>query len=374
MRLYQKYISSLLIKFFGMTIMTFAFVVILGQFLRLINKYIGKGTNLADMLYMLLLFLPALFIYISPIALFCAIVFTFHKMINDNELVIFETSGISKYNIAKIVIQLALIITIFSYFISIVINPLAKREFHNQKLIIRDGYISGLIEERVFNNLTKGLTIYVDSKNSKGDLNGVFVYDNTKGKNIIITAEEATFIASSNQMSIIMKNGTRQEINPHGQLDILNFENAQLNLLPSQIGEMNHVYSPEEWMITDLIFKTAKDQSMKNIIHTELHQRLSWPLLNLALTSIAVLALSFSNFSRRWSPNTVIYGIIVGAIVIFIHFALESKANHSIIATIMLYINMLAFTGISIFLAKKISEDINIFRKFKISLLRNFEK
>ena len=85
MELYKKYISNLLVKFFGIIILTFAFVVILGQFLRLINKYIGKGTNLLDVVYMLALFMPSLFVYISPIAIFCTIIFTYHKMINDNE-------------------------------------------------------------------------------------------------------------------------------------------------------------------------------------------------------------------------------------------------------------------------------------------------
>lgn len=373
MELYKKYISNLLIKFFGVIILTFTSIVVLGQFLRLINKYIGKGTNLLDVGYMLTLFLPSLFIYISPIAIFCTIVFVYHKMINDNEFVIFEASGLSKYDIAKVSMQFAIIITLASYLVTTVINPLAKREFQDQKLVVKEGYISSLLEEKVFNNLTKKLTIYVDKKAKDNQLYGVVIYDNTKDKGIIISAERAFFVTSQNQMSIVMYNGTRQEINKHGQLDLLNFEQSKINLLSSQMQEINREYSPEEWLITDLIFNEPTSPHMEATIHVELHQRLAWPLLNLALTAIALSAISGAGFSRRWSSKSVACGVVAGSCAIFLHFAIENAGKHNHYLSILLYVNMIAFIYGSMYLLRKSSDNNNYFLDLRNNILKRFK-
>ena len=288
-------------------------------------------------------------------------------------LVILEANGLSKYSIAKVSLQFALIVTCIAYLITTVINPLAKREFQSQKLVLRDGYISSLLEEKVFNNLTKKLTIYVNDKGKDNELHGVVIYDNTKNKDVIISAEKAHFISSSNQMSIIMFNGTRQEINKYGQLDILNFDQSKINLLPTQVQQIERVYSPEEWIITDLILNKAVDPNIKNTIHTELHQRLAWPLLNLAIGAIALLAISSASFSRKWSSKTVVLGITASAVVIFLHFAIESLAKHRHYLSFLLYFNMLFFSYISVYLLKKSTDDNRYFNKLKTQLKQRFK-
>lgn len=370
MKLYYKYITDLLIRIFSIIILTFAFIVILGQFLKLINKYIGKGNNLLDILYMLVLFLPSLFIYISPIAIFCTIIFVYYKMSVDNELIILEANGLSKYKIAQTSITFAIFITILAYLFTTFINPLAKRELQNQKLISKEGYVSNLLEEKVFNNLTKDLTIYVEKKNKNNELNGVVIYNNIKNKNIIISAEKANFITSNNQLAIVMYNGTRQELNKSNELDILKFTNSKIDLLPSQIKKINKEYSPEEWFISELIFNKPKSSEEKGAIHAELHHRLTWPLLNLALASIASVFIFNINFSRTWHSKPLIFAVIAGFSTIFIHFAIESIAKHNYFFNILLYLNMVFFIVAGLFILKRSSAEKDYFLKLQSKILQ----
>ncbi len=353
MHLYQKYILNLLAKFYGIIILTFVVIVILTQFLKLINKYIGKGINLVQFLYAIILATPDMLVNVSPIALFCAIIVAYHKLINDNELVILESSGLSKYKIAKISMFFAVMITAINLIITSIISPLATRTLKRQQTTIQDNYVSNMLEEGVFNNISNSTTIYIDKKSKNNDLFGIVMYDNAKGSQAIISAEKAKFIFKKGQMKLIMFNGIRQEINKQGQLDVLYFEQSKFDLLKPSVKSSTKSKKPEELVIYDLIFNAGNNSN--SAILKELHRRISWPLLNLLLASIALLSASSTNFSRRWSPRTVLNGAIAASISIFLFFSINSLSQKNTNIHLANYAYILLTTAFCAYLLKRLS-------------------
>ena len=117
MMIYRKYLFELLVQIFGLITFVLTSVVMLSQFLKFLNQYIGKGFEIANILLLLVLILPPFLIQIVPITLFCTILFVYQKLITDNELVVMETSGIDRLNLAMPAILFAIIKLFFHQFL-----------------------------------------------------------------------------------------------------------------------------------------------------------------------------------------------------------------------------------------------------------------
>ena len=61
--------------------------------------------------------------------------------------------------------------------------------------------------------------------------------------------------------------------------------------------------------IYELISSSVDDQKLKNDINFEINKRLSWPLLNLALASIAISTILSTHYNRIWKYKNTILGI-----------------------------------------------------------------
>ena len=81
----------LVTRLFGATLfITFAVtgVVWLSQSLRFIDLIINRGLSVVTFLELTLLLLPTFLAVIVPLALFCAVMYTYHRLTVDSELVV----------------------------------------------------------------------------------------------------------------------------------------------------------------------------------------------------------------------------------------------------------------------------------------------
>lgn len=330
-------------------------VVVLSQFLRLINQYLGKGSDLGLIFHMLVLILPSLISYITPITLFCAIIFVYQKMQNDNELIIFEGSGLSAYKLSIPTIALAFIITLCSYLTTLFIVPYVKRELQDTQNMFREQYISSILEEKVFNSVSKDITIYVDSQQADGSLKGIIVYDQRGVSPAIITSQLARIIPKQDALIIELFNGNRQTLNTQNQLENLYFDSSIINLNYNKIDDLNPVYAPEEMYINELIRNLSDNKN--TVALYELHQRLSWPLLNLSLASIAIFFALSCNFNRHSKNTHIIFAGISGSATLLLNFILMSLIDKHSGYAVLLYVFMLYITFQFVYLLKLKSEN-----------------
>lgn len=341
--IYKKYILSQLAQIFGLITFVITAIVVLSQFLKFINQYLSKGFDLSSIVYLLILILPPLIVYVAPITIFCSIYYVYNKLLSDNEIVIFETSGISRYKLALPAITFAAIITISCYLITIFVTPYFKREMQESQTLFRESYIASMLEEKVFNNLSKDLTIYVDEQQTDGSLRGVIVYDQRGKTPAIITSQIAKIIPKPDALLIELYKGNRQTLNEEQQLETLFFDSSIINLNYNKIEGIEHIYSPEEMYIHELISKITTGVE-GNVIRYELHQRLSWPLLNLSLASISLLSVLSIGYNRQRKFKQAIIGGTVAAIVVLFDFILTSKSESSYLFAAALYAYLIYVT------------------------------
>ena len=85
-----------------LTLLTFGFtgVIWLTQSLRFVDLIVNKGLSLGLFLYMTLLLLPSLLAIILPVALFAAVLYAYHQLISDREIVVLKAATLSHARLA----------------------------------------------------------------------------------------------------------------------------------------------------------------------------------------------------------------------------------------------------------------------------------
>ena len=94
-------------------------IVWLTQSLRFVEMIVNTGLSVTMFVKFTLLLLPSFLALIGPIAVFAAVVFTYTKMLNDSEIVVLRSIGMSPLNIGRPALLLAALVMLLGYLNSI---------------------------------------------------------------------------------------------------------------------------------------------------------------------------------------------------------------------------------------------------------------
>src|SRR5258708_24682005 len=204
----------------------------LAQSLRLVDLIINRGLSADMFLYLVLLILPRFLNIVMPIGAFIAVLFVFNRLTTESELVVMRAAGLSPYGLAKPVLVLSGITFLFLMTLSVYFLPAANREFKELQFEIRNRFVSSLLQEGAFTTITEKLTIYIGSRNNRGEVNGLLVDDERDPRHPVTwVAERGAFADADGSSRIIMVNGNRQQFDREsGKLNMLTFTRYVLDL------------------------------------------------------------------------------------------------------------------------------------------------
>jgi len=346
---YSLYIVKHLAQTATLVTLSLTSIIWLTQALRFIDFIVNRGISFLSFLSLTLLLIPSLMLFILPFALLCSVLFIYYRLMMDSELLVLSGAGLSHYQIALPAIKVGIGATLFCYFISLYLLPVSYHEFKNMQAYLRDNYASLLLQEEVFNSPVDGLTVFIREHDKNGTLHGIIVHDSRDTKNPPVTmmAEEAKLIQSPEGPHFILYNGNRQEVQ-NGKLSFLDFAQYTLDINFYTATKQDRPNQPEELFLGSLLFPENVSELEAARLMAEGHNRLSWPLMPLALVTAASAILLSGEFNRRgqWKRITVIIaisGFSLAASVGFMHLAIK---HHALV--ILMYINVAALMGIGI--------------------------
>ena len=294
-------------------------VVWLTQSLRFLDLIINKGLSAGGFLYLTLLLLPGFLTIILPIALFCAILYVYHRLDNDSEIVVMRAAGLSQRRLVLPALILAVLVAGTTYFMTLYLMPLGFRTFKDLQFVVRHNYASVLIQEGAFNTLVNGVTVYVRERRSSGELLGILVHDSRDDQRpVTVMAERGALTLTDEGPRFVMINGNRQEVEPdRGQLSLLYFDEYALDLGVFAQSPATRWREASERYLHELFDPgdTADDIRSADEFLAEAHRRIALPLYALALGLIAVTAVVAGAFNRRGNLWRVVIG--AGAAVAF---------------------------------------------------------
>ena len=322
-------------------------------------KYVTEnGIAMGDFFYLFILILPWLLMFIIPVSLFIAVLLIYYNLLKNNEISILKNAGLSKLMIARPVIILSVIITFISYFLTFYIMPYANKELRLMKVDFVNNYATMAFNPNSFETINN-LTIYVKDKDENNRLYGVMINDKrSKLNSITITAQTGDIITKSDAIYLIMKNGTVQRYNYQKKnSEILYFQRYVFNLKHNRNVSSVANWKPKEKYFHELLYNN-ESMDKKNIskIRSEIHERISYPLLSIILTLIACTCVLCKEYNRRNDTRNIILAILLA-----IFFMLAIIMFYELIERSAIFIPFLYFFKIiCILICIKFLHDSNI--------------
>jgi lipopolysaccharide export system permease protein len=328
-----RYIFRQLIvaTFFVTIILTIA--VWLTQSLRLVDVLINRGVPLTAFLKLVFLLLPDLVGIILPIGLLVAVLFTYSRLMMDNELIILRGAGVSDWRIIRPVLMTATLVTGLLYAINLYFLPLAFQNYKDLEFRIRNTVNLSVIQAGEFNTF-RNIMVYVRSHQKNGAMNGILIHDaRNPEKTYIVTAEFGKVINTPEGARLILVNGSRQERDAvTGTPSILTFDQYSVDLATQDHGLQTRQRKPYERFIHELFNPQdgSDDPQLRRKLAVEGHQRLIMPLTSIMFVLIALAVFLSGDYNRRGRSKRIILAvggcaILEGLLLVLIN--LGEKSN-----------------------------------------------
>ncbi len=315
---YSQYIARHLVHSTLLITFSLTSIVWLTQALRFIDFIVNQGVSVMIFLKLTVLLVPSLLLMILPPALFCAVLFVYHKLKSDSELIVMQAAGLSKWRLASPAIQVALAVTLLAYAIALYLQPVSYRQFKDMQYFLRNNYASLLLQEGVFVNPVEGLTVFIRERGKDGTLHGILVHDNRQQETpATMMAEEGRLVETGEGPRFLLTNGNRQE-RRNETISFLNFESYTLDIsLYAGAMQQRPVDVQEMFLPRLFTYDDAQSLTQNYKRFAEGHQRILWPGYPLCLTLIALAVLLSGEFNRRGHWQRVALAVALGTIVLF---------------------------------------------------------
>lgn len=318
-------------------------VVWLSQSLRFVDMIINRGLSAVTFLHLTVLLLPTFLAIILPIALFCAIVYTYHRLSIDSEIIVMRATGLSQVALARPALILAAVTTVVCYAITLYFMPLGFRTFKDRQSTIRSDFSHVLLKEGTFNTLPDGLTVYLRERQANGEFVGILVHSN-RNPDVPVTmmAERGALVSTPRGPRLLLINGNRQEMQrASNKLSLLYFDRYNVDLSGLANVDEQRWREPRERYLHELFGppRSRSDEAYRSKLLAEGHQRLVAPVFCIAFALIGLAGLLTGEFSRRGQMPRMFAA--AAAVVVFqaLSLTLANIIVKTPVLTPLLYIN-----------------------------------
>ena len=345
----MKKLNRYIVKqiFIGFLLVTFSLLSILWltQSLRFVDLITNKGIPVGIFVKLTSLLMPRLFVLLSPICAFVAVLFVYNRMLGDRELVVIKSAGISPWQGAKP----ALIIGIFLYVINVYTYnygiPAAEKAFNELEWQIKNDVSHLMFREGEFTDLQNGLTVFITTHEKDGSMSGILVNDERNPQNrTTISAEKGRVVYTDKGPKIIMVNGSRQELSKNGsQFSSLAFERYSVDFGLSGNKKDKDTSAREKGFFELLNAQNDPSLSPKEQRRyvVEGHRRIINPFYNIVFALLGCTGLLVGNFNRRGQSRIISVSIIAMVLLQAMDLSFGNLAAKSLSLLPLMYINLI---------------------------------
>jgi lipopolysaccharide export system permease protein len=344
-------------------------IIWLTQSLRLLDLIINGGAPMQLFGMMLLLTVPRFFEVILPLGLGLGIIYSFNKLSADSEIIVMNTTGSSPSDLTKGVLGFSAFVAVFVFFLSGWATPIANFELDRLRDVVKTDHSLGLLRPGVFNAVGDDTTIYIAQRLNMQDLRGVFIHFKKKDQPATtLTAKRGGLVIRDGKTFVIVVDGQRQEFNPEtGALSILKFKRYSVDLSSLFSARPNPHIDPNERTLSTLWSGENSDEKISpERLISELHTRLSKPLLTLSLALFALVPFMSGHHNRRGQPWRIICITFGFVILQAINLASGQLAGRSSMGILLLY----GVPSVVILISIAILQQYSWWRKLRSAMQR----
>ena len=363
--------------FFLITIFTVSLIIWVLQAVNYLDFVIEDGHGFFVYFKYTLLNLPKIIGKLFPFAVFFSFAYILTKYENKNELIIFWNHGIDKIQFINFLIKLSFAFVVLNLLLNSLIIPASQDKARSFIRTSDLDFFESMLKPKKFIDVMKNLTIYFEKKNELGQLEKIFLKDNSNGENFQITfAKIGKFEERGNKRILVLYDGATLN-NQDGNLSKFNFSKTDYNISKFNSKSIGTTKIQENSTIELLrcllilekkkniekdlnkifSFQNCRLGNLKNI-YQEIYKRVITPFYNVLLIMIALLLIIKSkdtiNF-RLYKIKIYIIGFIA---VIFLETSLKFITSTLLQNLIVICIPLLLFFTLYLYFYNKLKYQI----------------
>jgi lipopolysaccharide export system permease protein len=309
-----QYFFTEFFKIFLLISLSFSLLIWFTQAARLLELITEFGNPVSVYFKYLLFSYPKILQNTFLLNFIISMFFLFAKLNDAKEFGIYWLSGISKFKIYSLCMIIGAVVLVLNLILSIFLAPWSS---YQGRLVLGESkftLVNALVKEKNFNTPLKGLTIYVESNDKKGNLNGVFIYEKSR----IITAQKGRVLTDGDNSYLELFNGTSQEKN-NKKINFINFNSTIFDFSKYQLRNTSYPKFTERKI--NWLFERLKNTqiSMKNRIdlRVEINSRLIKPFVILIVSTLICFLLFTNNDKINLKKlRIIIYVLSVSLLII----------------------------------------------------------
>ena len=223
-KIYQ-YLSSEILKNFMTILLTFTLIAWVVRAVNFLDLMIDDGYSAGIYFKYSILNISTITTRFIPLAFLLSLIISILKFERQQELLILWTAGLGKLKVANIFCLIALFVTLFQIILGLFVNPFS---LNVSRSLLRESetmQINSMLKLNDFSDAFKGLTFYIDKKNSNNELLNVFIKDTSGSLNTIIAeasdSKNSTIIAEKGYVAnnkLFLFEGTIQSFNKKNEI------------------------------------------------------------------------------------------------------------------------------------------------------------
>lgn len=331
MTLLQRYFWTQALYPLLLSLSALAALALLTQSLQTLDLIVENRQSGLTFLYITVLALPQLIGIIMPLAIFMATLYALNRLNMDSEMIVAKASGFSPWQIASPALRLGMYALIAHLIINLVIQPLAFSQMRGEILKVRTDIASQMVRAGEFVTPTAGLTVYARSIAPDGTMKDVIIYDTRDDSGATTHTAETGYLTRGEEAAhLILQTGNVQQILEDGSLDLIAFDDYQIDL--SDVMAMDSILrkKPSDLYLHELLRPDQRvyaNRKYRLELKAEGHNRLATPIYNLALVMLALCFMIRGEHQRMGYGRKIALCAALGFVIRLAGFGLASAAE-----------------------------------------------
>lgn len=317
----------------------------LTQSLRFLEIVANNGITIVKFIKIILFLLPGLTVVILPVCCLIATASTIQKLISENEIIIYQSTGMSLLQIARPFLLVGGFLTVLTIWISNSIAPQSSDNFTNLKNNITQEFSAGILRNGTFSEFN-GLTIYVQDHVEGDRLHNVFIYKTEQDQtHVSIFAEKGKLIAKDGRFYLQLFNGCRQIYTDKIEDNKAFFFTELLYDLEILQPQSSAIVSDSAFSMAQLLIPPSdlpgKD---RHRMMAEAHKRIIGSYLAFFFVLHATAILLTSPYKRGGNNKFVLLTVVMGILLQIVIYALINMLSKSYIILGLAYLLLIGLS------------------------------
>jgi len=333
MRLIERYLFGQLL---GPTLLAtgaLSAVAILSQSLSALDVLVDQRQSVLIFAKITLLAMPQLVVMILPVAILVAALAALNRLHTEQEIVICQTGGMSRWRVISPAIRLSLWAALASLILTLWVQPLCFRILRQTLDGVRADLAATMIKPGRFTHPAPGLTVYAQSVDDDGEIHNLFIdMENGKDRDSTITAREGRMVRRGGAPVLVMRHGANQDFSSTGVLNFLYFDEYAFDLRQLMALDRTVHFKLSDRYLHELLFpdtRQAWERQNLDKLTAEAHSRLSAPLYDVAFMAIALAAVIGGPFNRAGYGARIAAAAGAAVVVRTLGFGVQAAAGSS---------------------------------------------